>query len=132
MSYGIFAEFYDELTLNVGYDRRAAYLAVLLAKFGHHAGLTLDLACGTGSLTLELAKMGIDIYGADASEEMLSVAQEKALENNIDTLFLCQKKSPFRTILTGILTLRFHTNDFVLSSIRLICRAFPSMSLHLK
>lgn len=91
MSYGIFAEFYDELTLNVGYDRRAAYLAVLLAKFGHHAGLTLDLACGTGSLTLELAKMGIDIYGADASEEMLSVAQEKAMESNIDTLFLCQK-----------------------------------------
>lgn len=91
MSYGIFAEFYDELTLNVGYDRRAAYLAVLLAKFGHRAGLTLDLACGTGSLTLELAKLGIDVYGADASEEMLSVAQEKALESNTDTLFLCQK-----------------------------------------
>ena len=91
MSYGIFAEFYDELTLNVGYDRRAAYLAVLLAKFGHNAGLTLDLACGTGSLTLELAKMGIDVYGVDASEEMLSAAQEKAYESNIDTLFLCQK-----------------------------------------
>ena len=91
MSYGIFAEFYDELTQNVGYDRRAAYLAVLLAKFGHNAGLTLDLACGTGSLTLELAKLGIDIYGADASEEMLSVAQEKAAQANIDTLFLCQK-----------------------------------------
>lgn len=91
MSYGIFAEFYDELTLNVGYDRRAAYLAVLLAKFGHNAGLTLDLACGTGSLTLELAKLGIDIYGVDASEEMLSIAHEKAFEQNIDTLFLCQK-----------------------------------------
>lgn len=91
MSYGIFAEFYDELMQGVGYDRRAAYLAVLLAKFGHNAGLTLDLACGTGSLTLELAKMGIDVYGVDYSEEMLSVAQEKAFEENIDTLFLCQK-----------------------------------------
>ena len=91
MSYGIFAEFYDELTLNVGYDRRAAYLAVLLAKFGHSAGLTLDLACGTGSLTLELYKMGIDVYGVDASEEMLSIAQEKTYKANIDTLFLCQK-----------------------------------------
>ena len=91
MSYGIFAEFYDELTLNVGYNRRAAYLAVLLAKFGHNAGLTLDLACGTGSLTLELAKLGIDVYGADASEEMLSIAQEKAYEAGIDVLFLCQK-----------------------------------------
>ena len=91
MSYGIFAEFYDELMQGVGYDRRAAYLAVLLAKFGHNAGLALDLACGTGSLTLELAKMGIDVYGVDYSEEMLSVAQEKAFEKNIDTLFLCQK-----------------------------------------
>ncbi len=91
MSYGIFAEFYDELTLNVAYDKRAAYLAVLLAKFGHNAGLTLDLACGTGSLTLELAKMGIDIYGVDASEEMLAIANEKAFEQNIDTMFLRQK-----------------------------------------
>ncbi|MBR1730944.1 MAG: class I SAM-dependent methyltransferase, partial [Ruminococcus sp.] len=37
------------------------------------------------------AKMGIDVYGVDCSEEMLSVAQEKAFEENIDTLFLCQK-----------------------------------------
>lgn len=91
MSYGVFAEFYDKLTLNVDYERRAAYLAVLFAKLGHQAGLTLDLACGTGSLTLELAKLGIDVYGADGSEEMLSAAQDKAFEQNIDTLFLCQK-----------------------------------------
>lgn len=91
MSYGIFAEFYDELTQNVDYNRRAAYLAVLLAKFGHNAGLTLDLACGTGSLTIELAKLGIDVYGIDGSEEMLAAAQEKAFEQNIDTMFLCQK-----------------------------------------
>ena len=91
MSYGIFAEFYDELTQNVDYSRRAAYLAVLLAKFGHNAGLTLDLACGTGSLTIELAKLGVDVYGIDGSEEMLAAAQEKAFEQNIDTMFLRQK-----------------------------------------
>ena len=91
MSYGVFADFYDGLTLNVDYARRASYIAVLFAKLGHNMGLTLDLACGTGSLTLELAKMGVDVYGVDGSEEMLSVASEKAFEQNIDTLFLCQK-----------------------------------------
>ncbi len=91
MSYGIFADFYDALTLNVDYERRASYIAVLFAKLGHNMGLTLDLACGTGSLTLALAKMGVDVYGVDGSEEMLSIASEKAYEEHIDTLFLCQK-----------------------------------------
>ena len=108
MSYGIFAEFYDKLTLNVDYERRASYIAVLFAKLGHNMGLTLDLACGTGSLTLALAKMGVDIYGVDASEEMLSIAHEKAYEENIDTLFLCQKMQEldlYGTIDTCVCTL---------------------------
>ena len=108
MSYGYFAEFYDSLTLNVDYERRAAYIAVLFAKLGHNMGLTLDLACGTGSLTLALAKMGVDVYGVDASEEMLSVAQEKAYEEHIDTLFLCQKMQEldlYGTIDTCVCTL---------------------------
>ncbi|MCR5653683.1 MAG: class I SAM-dependent methyltransferase [Ruminococcus sp.] len=129
MSYGIFAEFYDELTQNVGYDRRAAYLAVLLAKFGHSAGLTLDLACGTGSLTLELAKLGVDIYGVDASEEMLSVAQEKAFEQNIDTLFLCQKMQEldlYGTIDTCICSLDSVNH---LTDIKDVEKAFERVSL---
>ena len=80
MSYGVFAQYYDALTKNVNYEEMADYLCALLEREGHKAGLTLDLACGTGSLTLALAKRGIDVYGADASMEMLSVAQEKAAE----------------------------------------------------
>ena len=38
----------------------------------------LDLACGTGSLTCELARRGYETIGADLSEEMLAVAREKA------------------------------------------------------
>lgn len=91
MSYSSFARYYDSLTLNVNYPQRAEYICQLLKKLKHSAGLTLDLACGTGSLTIELAKRGIDVYGIDGSSSMLSVAQQKAAEHDLKILFLCQK-----------------------------------------
>ena len=90
-SYSVFAQYYDELTENVEYPKRAAYLLELMKRLGHLPGLTLDLACGTGSLTLELYRQGVDIYGIDGSVEMLSEARAKCAEAGADILFLCQK-----------------------------------------
>ncbi len=90
-SYSVFAQFYDELTANVEYSKRAEYLLELMKRLGHDPGLTLDLACGTGSLTLELYRKGVDIYGIDGSVEMLSEARMKCAEADADILFLCQK-----------------------------------------
>lgn len=90
MSYSAFARYYDSLTRNVDYAGRAEYLCRILERLHHRPGLTLDLACGTGSLTLELARRGFDVYGLDASPEMLSVAQRKATEAGRDILFICQ------------------------------------------
>ena len=89
--YDVFARYYDALTVNVDYAGRAAYLAELLKILGHEPGLTLDLACGTGSLTLELHKLGFDIYGVDGSYSMLCEAKDKAYDMEADVLFLCQK-----------------------------------------
>ena len=89
--YETFADYYDTLTRNVDYEARAGYLCCLLEKLGHPAGLTLDLACGTGSLTLALARRGIDIYGIDGSYAMLSRAREKAADAGFDILYLCQQ-----------------------------------------
>ena len=89
-SYSVFAQYYDELTSNVAYARQADYLLDLLQRLGHSPGLTLDLACGTGSLTLELHRRGVDIYGIDGSVEMLSEARTKCAEAGADILFLCQ------------------------------------------
>ncbi|HEX2985521.1 MAG TPA: class I SAM-dependent methyltransferase [Caproiciproducens sp.] len=90
MSYSSFALFYDSLTQNVDYGKYADYLCELMKKYRHEPGLTLDLACGTGSLTLELARRGIDVYGVDGSPSMLSVAQQKAADEGLNLLFLCQ------------------------------------------
>lgn len=89
--YSVFAQYYDALTGNVEYPKRADYLFRLFEHLGHKPGLTLDLACGTGTLTLELFRRGMDIYGVDASVEMLSEARRKSAEAGADLLFLCQK-----------------------------------------
>ena len=90
MSYAQFAFYYDELTQNVDYPARARYFLEILERIGHNPGLTLDLACGTGSLTLELIRRGVDAFGADISPEMLTQAEDKAYEEGLDVLFLNQ------------------------------------------
>ena len=91
MAYEVFADYYDRLTGNVEYSKRAQYLLGILKKHNHESGLTLDLACGTGSLTLELKKAGVDVYGIDASADMLSVALQKASDEGEQILYLRQK-----------------------------------------
>lgn len=106
--YNSFSEYYDSLMKNVGYKARAEYILEVFERLNHNMGLSLDLACGTGSLTIELKKRGIDIYGVDASYDMLSHAREKAVDNNFDILFLCQKMQTldlYGTIDTCICTL---------------------------
>lgn len=108
MSYSYFAEYYDILTENADYEKRAEYFLELFKKHGHDTGLTLDLACGTGTLTLELCMRGTDIFGCDVSADMLSIAQQKAYEANKNIMFICQpmqKLKLFGKIDTCICTL---------------------------
>lgn len=90
MSYGVFSEFYDALTANVSYDTVAQVLGSLLTRYGKGRGLLLDLACGTGSVSVRLAEKGYEVIGVDLSPEMLSEAQNKAYTTGQNILFLCQ------------------------------------------
>ncbi len=89
--YNVFAEFYDGLTQNVDYSQKADYILKIFENFGHAPGTVLDLACGTGSLAIELKKRGVDVFGVDSSEDMLTQAQMKAYENEVDIMFIKQK-----------------------------------------
>lgn len=90
MSYGVFSEFYDALTANVSYDTVSQVLSSLLTRYGKSRGFLLDLACGTGSVSVRLAKKGYEVIGVDLSPEMLSEAQNKAYSAGQNILFLCQ------------------------------------------
>lgn len=88
--YGSFAEYYDSLTSNVDYRKTSEYVSGILSENGINKGILLDLACGTGTMSLIMAQKGYDVIGVDNSPEMLGEAREKALEAGEDILFLCQ------------------------------------------
>lgn len=90
MSYSSFASVYDRLMQDASYSERADYIISLFARYGKMPSLLLDAACGTGSISVLMAKKGIETIGVDLSPEMLSVAGEKAAAAEADVLFLCQ------------------------------------------
>lgn len=91
-SYNEFAPFYDRFIKPVDYRARAAYFNKIIKTYiGEQKNLLLDLACGTGSLSIELSRLGYEVIAADASAQMLSIAQQKAYEQNEHILFLNQR-----------------------------------------
>jgi SAM-dependent methyltransferase len=90
-----FASVYDMFMDNVPYDEWADYVQKLLRKFNIEKGLVLELGCGTGSMTRQLAVRGFDMIGIDNSEEMLQIAREKGDERGDGILYLCQDMREF-------------------------------------
>lgn len=90
MSYDNFSDFYDLLTDNVEYEKRADYFCRLLSMCGIKSGILLDLGCGTGSMSVKMAERGFDVIGVDSSVGMLNAARQKAYENGAEILLLNQ------------------------------------------
>lgn len=90
MSYDDFSRFYDLLTDNVEYEKRADYFCRLLSMCGIKSGILLDLGCGTGNMSFEMAEKGFDVIGVDSSIGMLNAAQQKMFENGTRVLLLNQ------------------------------------------
>lgn len=76
-SYDFLAGCYDELTTDIDYRSWADYIEKHFTRSPTPINTVLDLACGTGSLTAELALRGYEMIGADCSEEMLAQAMGK-------------------------------------------------------
>jgi 2-polyprenyl-3-methyl-5-hydroxy-6-metoxy-1,4-benzoquinol methylase len=77
------AKVYDE-TGQVEFNQRFfAYLKELLPKHHFNGKQILDLACGTGILSLLMARYSYLVTGVDASEEMLEQAKNKASKEGL-------------------------------------------------
>lgn len=88
-SYNDFAYVYDALMKrDVDYEKWADYIENLFDMYGVNPELVCDVACGTGNITIPMAKRGYDMTGVDISESMLNVAREKA--EGLNVLFLNQ------------------------------------------
>lgn len=73
------AEYYDLTQSGVNGD-----IAFYLELAQQAGGEVLDLACGTGRISIPLAQAGITTTGLDLSAEMLQQAKKKAAQAGID------------------------------------------------
>ncbi|MFD1672749.1 class I SAM-dependent DNA methyltransferase [Agrilactobacillus yilanensis] len=81
MIYTTFAKVYDQLMDSDLYDQWLTYVEQRVPK---KTGRLLELACGSGTLAVKLAQAGFEVTGFDLSEEMLTLADEKARAAEIE------------------------------------------------
>ncbi len=84
------AVFYDKLMAGVPYSAWTDYIQRIVKKFGRKPQWVLDLCCGTGSVSILLAKKGYHVVGVDISSEMIAVAREKARAEHVSVDFYVQ------------------------------------------
>jgi len=75
---------------DVDYCRWVEYYITAFYKMEMQPKTILDLACGTGNLSIPLAMKGYQVIGVDLSEDMLFVAAEKARKAGIRIPFVYQ------------------------------------------
>ena len=93
--YENFAEVYDTFMENIPYEEWLIYIEKIWAKFNIKPKLIADLGCGTGNITIPLAKKGYELIGIDNSFQMLAKAREKSIKENLNILYLEQDMREF-------------------------------------
>ena len=89
--YKEFAHIYDELiNSDIDYKTWAFNILSICKEQGIAMESYLDLACGTGNLTIELASEFKHVWAVDLSSEMLSEAEMKIRDAMIKATFVCQ------------------------------------------
>jgi len=76
---------YDVLMTDVDYGEWAQYIADILDEYS--VKKVLEAGCGTGAISVRLAKMGFDMISTDASGEMLTWARENAADEHVSIIF---------------------------------------------
>ena len=95
-AYKALASSYDRLTSDVDYEAVVDFYNQILSREGVTPKTAIDLACGTGSVGILLAKQGLRVTCVDLSEDMLTVACEKAQSLPNPPVFVCQPLQALR------------------------------------
>ena len=90
--YNSIARVYDKLNAEIDYKAWADFVEACFDRYmPQKPEIVLDLACGTGSMTYELASRGYDMIGVDGSDDMLSEAYSRGTSvGNSHILYLLQ------------------------------------------
>jgi ubiquinone/menaquinone biosynthesis C-methylase UbiE len=89
--YKEFAQIYDELiNSDIDYKAWASSILCICKENNINMESYLDLACGTGNLTVEIASEFKNTFAVDLSSEMLSQAEIKMRNAQINVRLVCQ------------------------------------------
>jgi len=75
--------------------RMIDYLKTLFCRHPVYGRTHLELACGTGTVAVAMAKAGWHVYGVDASADMLAQARAKIDEHRVDVILSQQDMRHF-------------------------------------
>ncbi len=75
---------YDGRHYDLQYGHIDDDVGFYLSHIEKHGGPVLELACGTGRVTIPIARKGVEIVGLDNSGNMLARAREKAVKEKLN------------------------------------------------
>ena len=97
--YSELAKAYDNLMYDVPYKEWAQYILRLIEKYGGVEKAPVEIlecACGTGNITLELLRAGLEVVGVDIEHEMLNIAAGKLRKNAVSAQLVCADMVEFK------------------------------------
>ena len=133
MSYGEFAKIYDELIYeDIDYDKIKDKINSFITEYNIDKEDYLDLACGTGNVSINIAPEFKTTYLVDLSEEMLDIAFNKFKKNKIRAKMICQEMSELSLNHTfDLITCVLDSTNYILEEEEVL-DYFKSVKNHLK
>jgi len=87
-AYDTLADCYDAWELDQFSSKMIPYLENILKKVHFSGSRVLDLACGTGTVAIEFARLGYQVTGVDSSREMIRAARQKLQNTGLLVSFM--------------------------------------------
>ncbi|GIN71001.1 methyltransferase [Bacillus sp. J14TS2] len=129
--YGRFAYVYDELMSDVPYHKWLQLVERETQANQVNGKQILEIACGTGELSVLLAQSGYEVTGVDLSSDMLMVAHEKTESIRENIQFYEQDMSKLEDLGTySIVTIFCDSLNYLQSSDQVV-QTFQRVFTHL-
>ena len=130
--YAELAEIYDRIMSHVDYNDWANYISSIFKKFDIKVNDILEIACGTGNLSVILHGRGYNVTSTDLSLNMLQCARNKFIENKMPLKLLVSDMSslPIKANYDAVICL-YDSVNYLLEP-ELLLKAFSGVADSLK
>ncbi len=81
---------YDLFMSDVNTEDWVSYIDKIIKNCGQNTGRIVEVACGTGRISIPLKKAGYNMACCDSSSQMLNIAQENARKSGLNIPFIKQ------------------------------------------